>query len=77
MGTEPIDNTPINLLGITLNKLKVGKKYHSGKISNGVANGSAFSPMVEGSKMANPTMQPIVPKMTTGNTYNKSLGQAG
>ena len=76
-GTEPIDSTPISLLGITLNKLNVGKKYHSGNISSGVAKGSAFSPIAEGSRIANPTMQPIVPKITTGNTYSKSLGQAG
>lgn len=77
IGTEPIDSTPISLLGITLNKLNVGKKYHSGKISSGVAKGSAFSPIAEGSKIASPTIQPIVPKITTGNTYSKSLGQAG
>ena len=34
-GTDAIDRTPSSLLGITLNKLKVGKKYHSGKISSG------------------------------------------
>ena len=37
--TEIIDSTPINLIGKTRNKLKVGKKYHSGKITEGVANG--------------------------------------
>ena len=39
-GTAAMDKTPNNLFGMTLNALKVGKKYHSGKISNGVANGS-------------------------------------
>ena len=43
-GTAAIASTPSNLFGNTRNKLKVGKKYHSGKISNGVAKGFAFSP---------------------------------
>jgi len=43
-GTAAIANTPNNLLGKTRNKLNVGKKYHSGKISNGVLKGSAGSP---------------------------------
>jgi hypothetical protein len=42
-GTAAIARTPNNLLGNTRNKLNVGKKYHSGKISNGVLNGSAGS----------------------------------
>ena len=44
-GTAAIAKTPNNLFGKTRNKLKVGKKYHSGKISNGVLNGSAGSPI--------------------------------
>ena len=44
-GTAAIAKTPNNLFGKIRNKLKVGKKYHSGKISNGVANGSAGSPV--------------------------------
>ena len=76
-GTAAIDRTPISLLGITLNKLNVGKKYHSGNISSGVANGLAGSPNAVGSKMARPTLQAIVAKMTTVNIYSKSLGQAG
>jgi hypothetical protein len=45
-GTAAIERTPNNLLGKTRNKLNVGKKYHSGKISNGVANGFAGSPIL-------------------------------
>ena len=37
-GTLAIATTPNNLFGKTRNKLKVGKKYHSGKISKGVLN---------------------------------------
>ena len=44
-GTAAIAKTPNNLLGNIRNKLKVGKKYHSGKISSGVLNGSAGSPI--------------------------------
>ncbi|PHU30410.1 hypothetical protein BC332_02503 [Capsicum chinense] len=43
-----------------------GKKYHSGKISKGVANGSSGSPNIDGSKMAKPTLHAIVPRITTG-----------
>jgi len=43
-GTAAMDKTPISLFGMTLKALKVGKKYHSGRISRGVANGSAGSP---------------------------------
>lgn len=76
-GTAAIDNTPSSLFGITLNKLKVGKKYHSGRISSGVANGSAFSPSGEGDRTDNPITQARVPNMHTGNIYKRSLGQAG
>ena len=76
-GTAAIDSTPKSLLGITLNKLKVGKKYHSGSISRGVANGSAFSPIGEGESTARPIIHDRVPKITTGKIYNRSLGQAG
>ena len=76
-GTDAIDRTPSSLLGITLNKLNVGKKYHSGKISRGVANGSAFSPRGEGDRTAIPTIRAKVPKITTGKMYKRSLGHAG
>ena len=71
-----ISNTN-RIFGITLSKLNVGKKYHSGKISKGVANGLEGSPKAEGSKIAKPTQHAIVPKIDTGNIYNKSFGQAG
>ena len=76
-GTAAIDSTPISLFGMTLNRLNVGKKYHSGRISKGVAKGLAGSPITEGSRTASPTSQAIVPKITTVNIYNNSLGQAG
>ena len=65
-GTAAIEKTPSNLLGITRNKLNVGKKYHSGKISNGVANGFAGSPRADGSNVAKPIRIANVPKITTG-----------
>jgi len=76
-GTAAMDKTPNNLFGITLNALKVGKKYHSGKISSGVANGSAGSPNCVGSMTAKEMHNAIVAKMQTGKMYNKSFGQAG
>ena len=66
-GTAAIDRTPSNLLGITLRRLNVGKKYHSGRISRGVANGSAFSPKGEGDNTEIPTMQAREPRIHTGN----------
>ena len=53
-GTAAIAKTPNSLFGNTLNRLKVGKKYHSGKISKGVENGLAFSPNADGSITAKP-----------------------
>ena len=76
-GTAAIDNTPNNLFGNTRNKLNVGKKYHSGKISSGVANGFAGSPKPDGSKTERPITLANVPKITTGKMYKRSLGQAG
>ena len=76
-GTAAIDKTPKSLFGITRNKLNVGKKYHSGKISRGVANGSAFSPKGEGERTDNPITQDKVPSMHTGKIYKRSFGHAG
>ena len=76
-GTAAMDKTPNNLFGMTLNALKVGKKYHYGKISNGVANGSAGSPNAVGSITAKEMDNAMVPKITTGKMYNKSFGHAG
>jgi hypothetical protein len=63
-GTAAIERTPNNLLGKTRNKLNVGKKYHSGKISNGVANGFAGSPNPDGSNTE--SLHTNVPKITIG-----------
>ena len=76
-GTAAIDKTPNNLLGNTRNILNVGKKYHSGKISNGVAKGFAGSPKLDGSKTAKPITHAKVPKIQTGKIYKRSFGQAG
>jgi hypothetical protein len=65
-GTAAIDNTPNNLFGIVRSKLKVEKKYHSGRISTGVANGFAGSPNCVGERTPNPTTEATVPKITTG-----------
>jgi hypothetical protein len=65
-GTEAIAKTPNNLFGNTRNKLNVGKKYHSGKISNGVLNGSAGSPNCVGANTDNPTTHASVPNIVTG-----------
>src|SRR5210317_306196 len=69
-GTAAIANTPNNLLGNTRNKLNVGKKYHSGKISKGVLNGSAGSPICVGAKTDNPTQHANIPNIVKGKIYN-------
>jgi len=76
-GTAAIAKTPNNLFGNTRNKLNVGKKYHSGKISNGVLNGSAGSPICVGANTDNPTIQAIVPNIVSGKMYKISFGHAG
>ena len=58
-------------------KLKVGKKYHSGKISNGVANGFASTPKLIGDTVDIPAIQEHTPRITIGNIYRISLGHAG
>ncbi|KAL2224756.1 UNVERIFIED_CONTAM: DNA-directed RNA polymerase subunit alpha [Sesamum indicum] len=49
----------------------------AGNISKGVANGSAGSPIIDGSRTAKPTLHAIVPRITTGKIYKRSLGHAG
>jgi hypothetical protein len=55
----------------------VGKRYHSGRISNGVAKGVDESIIWKGFETANPFMSWRIPKITTGNMYKISLGHAG
>ena len=76
-GTAAIAKTPNNLFGNTRNKLNVGKKYHSGKISNGVLNGSAGSPNCVGANTDNPTQQAKIPSIVNGKMYKISFGHAG
>ena len=76
-GTAAIAKTPNNLLGNTRNKLNVGKKYHSGRISNGVLNGSAGSPNGVGDNTANPAIHENKPNIVRGKIYKRSFGQAG
>ncbi|KAK8940194.1 hypothetical protein KSP40_PGU005760 [Platanthera guangdongensis] len=76
IGTETFKRTPNNLLGTVRSIWNTRKKYHSGNISNGVANGSVGSPIIDGSKTAKPTLHAIVPRITTGKIYKRSLGHA-
>ena len=42
-GKDAIEITPMIFEGRTLSRSKLARKYHSGRISKGVANGFAFS----------------------------------
>ena len=75
-GTAAMANTPNNLFGKIRNKLKVGKKYHSGKISNGVLNGSAGSPNGVGDNTDKPTQHANMPNIVGGKIYKISFGHA-
>jgi hypothetical protein len=52
--------------------LKSGKEIPLGNISKGVANGSAGSPIIDGSRTAKPMLHAIVPRITTGKIYKRS-----
>ena len=66
VGTYNIDITPKYLSGSIRSRLNVGKKYHSGKISKGVANGFACYLMLMGSPAANPIVTAKDPYITIG-----------
>ncbi len=76
-GKSKIDKIPINLSDKIRNKLNVGKRYHSGRISNGVAKGLASHLMLKGSLSAKANITDLIPKITMGNMYKISLGHAG
>lgn len=76
-GREAIEITPIIFEGSTLSRSKLAKKYHSGRISNGVAKGLAFSAILYGWPIERPNVIAIESKITTGKMYRISFGQAG
>lgn len=76
-GSEAMEITPMIFEGRTLNRSKLAKKYHSGKISSGVAKGFAFSATLYGWPTDRPNVMAIDSKITTGNMYKISFGQAG
>ena len=76
-GTDASDKIPINLSDNIRNKLNVGKKYQSGRISMGVAKAFARATRFKGSRTARPNTEDTTPKITTGNMYNISFGHAG
>ena len=49
-------------------------RYQSGRISKGVAKGLADMLIFKGSKIANPNMDDLIPKITMGNMYKISFG---
>ena len=77
VGTNTIDKIPIHLSDKIRNKLNVGKRYHSGRISNGVAKGLARILILKGSCIARPNIEDLIPKITIGNMYKISFGHAG
>ena len=75
--SDDMVRTPINLFGRTRSKLNEGKKYHSGRISVGVEKAFAGYKSSRGDTTDNPRPIDKVPRMTDGNMYSISLGQAG
>ena len=75
-GTYAIESIPISLFGETLSRLKVAKIYHSGRISKGVAKGSADSEIPKGWLTDRLISVHITPVITVGNIYKMSLGHA-
>lgn len=65
-GTDAIETTPMILEGSTLSRSNVAKKYHSGKISRGVAKGFAFSAIEYGCPTERPNVIATDSKITTG-----------
>lgn len=76
-GKDAIEITPMIFEGKTLRRSKLAKKYHSGRISNGVAKGFAFSAMLYGWPTDRPSVIAIESKITTGKMYKISFGHAG
>ena len=76
-GTDAIEITPMILDGNTLSRSKVARKYHSGKISRGVANGFAFSAIEYGCPTERPSVIATDSNITTGKMYRMSFGHAG
>ena len=75
-GTAAIEAIPRTLFGKARSNSNVGNKNHSGKISNGVSNGSAGSPISVGHITPPAMLNPKTATIHTGNMYSKSLGHA-
>jgi hypothetical protein len=75
--SDIIESTPRSLEGVILNKLKLGRKYHSGSISNGVANAFEAYIISNGWPRDIPNINPTTPRMSTGKMYSISFGHAG
>ena len=76
-GSDAIEITPMIFEGRTLSRSKLARKYHSGKISRGVAKGFAFSAMLYGWPTDRPNVIAIESRITTGKMYRISFGHAG
>ena len=72
-----MDSTPNSLDGVILNKLKEARRYHSGTISRGVDNPFDLHIISNGCMIDTPNIDATTPKMSTGNMYKISFGNAG
>lgn len=72
-----IPATPIPLEVTTRNKLKHGRKYHSGRISNGVEKAFEGDTISKGQATDKPSISTPKPYIRTGNMYAISFGHAG
>ena len=76
-GAISIVNTPTSLSDRIRNKLNTLIRYHSGTISNGVANGVPDSIFLVSCSVDMLVVIPIQMPIASGNMYKISFGHAG
>tara|TARA_B110000459_G_C16202508_1_gene312865 strand:- start:46 stop:300 length:255 start_codon:yes stop_codon:yes gene_type:complete len=72
-----MDNTPNSFDGVILNRLKLGRRYHSGTISRGVDNPFDLYIISSGCISDIPSIRVTTANISTGNIYSISFGHAG
>ena len=71
-----ISITPIPLEVTTRNRLKLSRRYHSGRISRGVEKAFEEDTISKGQAIDKPSISTPKPYIRTGNMYTISFGHA-